>query len=189
MKRIGILGGTFNPPHLGHLAIANEVLHALELDKVWFLPSYIPPHKEIKKGMNPLHRLSMIERAVKDNEQFEVQPIEFEKKGTSYTIETMQLLQEMYPDHQFYFIIGGDMIEYLPKWHRIDELVEVVNFVGVQRPGFDIETPYPIQRVEIPQLEISSSFIRDRVTRHETIRYFVPDTVKRYIEENHLYES
>ncbi|TYR82815.1 nicotinate-nucleotide adenylyltransferase [Priestia megaterium] len=189
MKRIGIFGGTFNPPHLGHLLIANEVLHAMKLDEIWFMPSYIPPHKVIDEPIAPIHRLNMLKLAIQTNNQFVLQPIEFERESTSYTFDTMSILTETYPSYRFYFIIGADMVEYLSKWYKIDELQQLVTFVGVKRSGYTIQSSYPIKEVEVPQIDVSSSFIRKRVKEHGTIDYFVPLSVKQYIEENQLYES
>ncbi|MBM7701450.1 nicotinate-nucleotide adenylyltransferase [Metabacillus iocasae] len=189
MKRIAILGGTFNPPHLGHLIIANEVFYTLNLDECWFMPSYTPPHKEVSDEVNPEHRLRMLELAIKGQEHFSVQDIEFDRKGTSYTFDTIRLLKELYPDVHFYFVVGGDMVEYLPKWHRIEELVHLVTFVGVKRPGYELRSSYPVEFVEVPQVDISSSLIRERVNQGHSIQYLVPNEIKAYIEENGLYES
>ncbi|MCY8233567.1 nicotinate-nucleotide adenylyltransferase [Priestia endophytica] len=189
MKKVGILGGTFNPPHLGHLIIANEALEQYQLDEVWFMPSYSPPHKEKKKVTDSKHRLRMTELAIEDNPCFKLQPIEFEKEGTSYTFETMKLLKDRYQEEQFYFIIGGDMVEYLPKWYNIEELLELVTFIGVKRPHHTISTPYSILEADVPQIEISSSLIREKYEKQKSIRYFVPENVRNYIEEQGLYES
>ncbi|MCA0970009.1 nicotinate-nucleotide adenylyltransferase [Halobacillus litoralis] len=187
MKRIGILGGTFDPPHLGHLIMAEQALEGMELDEVWFLPSYIPPHKEDAAGSS-VDRLAMVKKAVETNEHFKVCDIEHTRKGTSYTVDTMKVLNEEYPDHQFYFIIGGDMVEHLPKWNRIDELVQLVEFIGVKRPGYDWEPRRFVHPVEVPQIDISSSEIRERVSRGESVRYLVPDSVYHYVKEHQLYE-
>jgi nicotinate-nucleotide adenylyltransferase len=182
------LGGTFNPPHLGHLIIADEVRTELELDEVWFMPNQEPPHKEIPNEITSRHRLEMVHRAVKEHPHFRVQSIELERPGRSYTYDTMRLLMKKY-DHEFYFIIGADMIEYLPKWYKIEELLKTINFVGVNRPDYNQEPPYPILTVSIPNLEVSSLMIRNRLKERRNIRYFVPDSVREYIEENGLYES
>ena len=189
MKKVGILGGTFNPPHIGHLIMANEVKDALLLDEIWFMPVYVPPHKENDETTNPLHRLKMIEKAIEGQPSFRVQAIEYERKGTSYTYDTMMLLREQYPKIAFYFIIGADMIESLAQWHRIEELLNLVQFVGVNRPGYHTQSPYPILQVEAPAVDLSSSIIRKKIKEEKTIRYLVPDNVKTYIEENRLYES
>lgn len=189
MKKIGILGGTFNPPHIGHLIIANEVLDALHLDEIRFLPNYDPPHKEKSGEVSAYDRLAMLERALDEHPSFVLEKLEIERKGTSFTYDTMKLLIEKEPEASFYFIIGADMVEYLPKWHRIDELLELVHFVGVNRPGFNIETDYPITIVDVPQMFISSSTIRRKLRTGRTVRYLIPDQVVNYIKGNHLYES
>lgn len=189
MKRIGILGGTFNPPHIGHLIIANEVLEALELDQVRFLPNYTPPHKEQTEEVSAMNRLTMLEHALSDHPLLVVETIEMERKGISYTYETLKLMKEREPDVQFYFIIGADMIEYLPNWHRIDELMELVQFVGVKRPGYNEDSHYPIKMVDVPQMFISSSTVRRKLRSGKTVKYLIPDRVVEYIKENRLYES
>jgi nicotinate-nucleotide adenylyltransferase len=187
MKKVGILGGTFDPPHYGHLLIANEVLSALSLDEVWFMPNHEPPHKKKSHSVKDSDRVRMIELAIKGNEAFKLQTIELEREGPSYTIDTMEMINNMYEGDQFFFIIGADMIEYLPKWHRIDELVKLVQFVGVQRPSYSHQTDFPVLYVEVPGVDVSSSMIRDRVKCEKTVRYLLPDAVIEYIEEKHLY--
>ncbi|WP_419884210.1 nicotinate-nucleotide adenylyltransferase [Peribacillus sp. B-H-3] len=189
MKKIGILGGTFDPPHISHLIVANEVLHALSLDEVRFMPNHIPPHKVKTHEVSDEDRLSMLHHAISGNPFFSVEEIEMKRKGTSYTYDTIKLLIEKEPECEFYFIIGGDMIEYLPKWHRIRELLEMVTFVGVKRPGYSEATSYPVTMVEIPQMFISSSLIRGKIKKGSPIQYLLPDSVVSYIKENGLYES
>lgn len=187
MKKVGILGGTFNPPHTGHLVIANEVLNAYGLDEVWFMPNQVPPHKTVDESISHSDRLAMLALAIADNEQFRIEKAELERSGRSYTYETMKILKDMYKETDFHFIIGGDMVEYLPKWHKIDELLKMVKFVGVSRPSYSIETPYDILFAETPQMDISSSMIRERVSEGRSIRYLLPDPVRVYIEEHGLY--
>ncbi|CAK6476099.1 nicotinate-nucleotide adenylyltransferase [Peribacillus castrilensis] len=189
MKKIGILGGTFNPPHIGHLIIANEVLDALELDEIRFMPNHVPPHKEKSEEVTDMDRLAMLENAIAGNPSFYIEGIEIERKGTSYTYDTIKLLKELEPANEFYFIIGADMIEYLPNWHRIDELVHMVNFVGVKRPGYNENTVYPITMVKVPQMFISSSMIRRKLRTGKTVKYLIADPVVKYIKGNGLYES
>ncbi|WP_053219101.1 nicotinate-nucleotide adenylyltransferase [Virgibacillus senegalensis] len=186
MKKIGLLGGTFDPPHLGHLLIAEEVYQALQLDQVWFVPSNLPPHKQ-HSGTKAVDRLEMVEAAIEDNPHFRVEPIELEREGKSYTVDTVQLLQEREPDTFFYFIIGADMVEYLPKWHRIDELAQMVHFVGVKRTDYQLETPYPVEEVEIPGIDVSSTMIRERLAEKQPAKYLVPDKVMNKIKEHSLY--
>jgi nicotinate-nucleotide adenylyltransferase len=189
LKKVGILGGTFNPPHTGHLVIANEVFHAYGLDEVWFMPNQVPPHKSVTEPISNSDRLAMLELAISDNPFFRVERAELDRSGPSYTYETMRILKDMYKEHDFYFIIGGDMVEYLPKWHQIDELLEMVKFVGVSRPSFKDESPYNILYAATPQMDISSSMIRERVKADTSIRYLLPEPVREYIEEHGLYES
>lgn len=187
MKKVGILGGTFDPPHYGHLLIANEVLSALQLDEIWFMPNHVPPHKKRPELVNDEHRLQMLKLAIGGNPAFTIQPLELEREGPSYTIDTMKMIKAEYTDHLFFFIIGADMIEYLPKWHKIDELLKLVEFVGVERPSYNQQTNYPILYVDVPAMNVSSSMIRARMKSGKTVRYLLPDSVIQYIEENQLY--
>lgn len=189
MKKVGILGGTFDPPHYGHLLIANEVLQSLHLDEIWFLPNQEPPHKEKSNEVTNEERLEMIQLAIKDHPQFKLETIELERQGPSFTYDTMKLLKKRDKDIEFYFIIGADMIEYLPNWYKIDELLELVTFVGVNRPTYEKQTPYPILYVEVPDLGISSSFIRKRLKEGKSIQYLLPESVRLYIREKGLYGS
>ncbi len=186
LKKIGILGGTFNPPHIGHLWIAEEVRIRNQLDEIWFIPTRTPPHKDTSI-LDAAHRLGMLRLAVRDNPHFHVNALELEREGKSYTFDTVKELTASYPDDDLYFIIGGDMVEYLPKWHRVDELVKMIRFVGVSRPGYTLETPYPVDCLEIHPLDISSTFIRNRLGDGELIRYLLPDDVMNYIKENQIY--
>jgi nicotinate-nucleotide adenylyltransferase len=189
MMKIGILGGTFDPPHYGHLLMANEVRFKLNLDEVWFMPNHQPPHKIKLSQTTNDDRYQMLQRAIEDHPPFRIETIEFSRSGPSYTIDTIKILKGQYPDVQFYFIIGADMIEYLPKWHQIHELVQLIQFVGVKRPGFKEGSNFPILYVDAPQFEISSQMIRSRVRNMETTRYLLPESVREFIKENHLYES
>ncbi|MDL4841472.1 nicotinate-nucleotide adenylyltransferase [Aquibacillus rhizosphaerae] len=188
MKKIGILGGTFDPPHLGHLLIAEEVNHKLNLDQVWFIPSYEPPHKE-KSNTKIEQRIAMIETAIKDNHNFSLSTIEVDRLGKSYTFDTIKLLKEKFPETMFYFIIGADMVEYLPKWYKIDQLTQLVQFVGVKRPEYKLNTNYPVIEVDIPVMEISSTMIRERIANNQSVRYLVPSNVLELIKEYHLYDG
>ncbi len=187
MNHIGIIGGTFDPPHIGHLFIASEVLTRLNLSEVWFMPNHIPPHKERKSYVTDEERVEMLSLAISDQPKFKLQLIELEREGPSYTYDTIKILREKNQATKFYFIIGGDMVEYLPHWHKIDELVEMLTFVGVKRPGYLLPTQYPITEVDIPQFDISSSMIRKRLTEKENTLYLLPEKVRNYIEEKHLY--
>lgn len=189
MRRIGILGGTFNPPHTGHLLIANEVRHALSLDEVWLMPAAIPPHKIASGDATAEQRLRMVELAADEVEGLRASPFEIERGGVSYTYDTMSQLAAEEPNVQFYFIIGGDMIDRLPSWYRIDELLDIVTFIGVKRPGADNISSIPVELVETPQLDLSSTLIRQRFVERGTVQLLVPPAVEAYIREERLYGS
>ncbi|MED3661497.1 nicotinate-nucleotide adenylyltransferase [Ureibacillus sp. FSL K6-8385] len=187
MKKVGILGGTFNPPHIGHLIMANEVYHALKLDEVRFMPNAIAPHKTMPKDSTAENRLRMVELLVKPFKEFTVETIELERGGVSYTYDTMVALKEREPDTEFYFIIGGDMIDTLHTWHKIDELLELVKFVGIRRPGTKSQTSYDIIMVEAPEIALSSTLIRKRFATGGTLRFLLPPEVEAYIRKEGLY--
>ncbi|MCJ0543440.1 nicotinate-nucleotide adenylyltransferase [Enterococcus cecorum] len=186
-KQVGILGGNFNPVHNQHLLIADQVGTALNLEKVYLMPEYLPPHVDEKDTIEAEHRLNMLKLATADNPLFDIEQAELQRKGKSYTYDTMKALIAQNPDTDYYFIIGGDMVEYLPKWYKIDELVEMVQFVGVKRPGYTIDTPYPIIWLDAPMMDLSSSLIRKKIAQGCSIRYLVPEAVRNYILEKGLY--
>lgn len=188
MKEIGILGGTFDPPHLGHLIIAETVRSTLGLDEIWFIPTNEPPHKN-KAMSTGQDRMKMLKLAIKDNEYFKVNDLEMKRLGKSYTFDTMNILINDHQDCKFFFIIGADMVQYLPNWNKIDELMELVTFVGVKREGYDLHSPYPVLKVDIPMIDISSTMIRKQLATHASVKYLVPDQVHHYMKENRLYED
>ncbi|MBX0315017.1 nicotinate-nucleotide adenylyltransferase [Planococcus glaciei] len=186
MKKVGILGGTFNPPHIGHLIMANEALHAVGLDEVRFMPNYIAPHKEVY-GADAAQRLEMTRLATQGHKQFCVEDFEISQGGVSYTFDTMKAMIQREPETAFYFIIGGDSIEGLPTWHRIDELAQMVRFIGIRRPGYLHESAYPVLLIDSPELHLSSTMLRERVAAQGTIRFLVPEKVEAFIREGRLY--
>ncbi|TMU85613.1 nicotinate-nucleotide adenylyltransferase [Bacillus sp. BHET2] len=187
-KKVGLLGGTFNPPHMGHLVIAEQVLEKAGLDEIRFLPNHVPPHKQADERVSVNQRVVMLQKAIKGHPRFSLEQIELERAGASYTYDTIKLLMEREETTEFSFIIGGDMIEYLPKWHRIEELQKMVKFIGVNRPTYAHETPFDVQLVEVPNIDLSSSYIRDTVKKGQSVRYLVPDDVYRFIKKEGLYE-
>lgn len=192
--RIGIMGGTFDPIHFGHLIAAERVRDELPLDYVWFMPAAEPPHKHSRTVADPIHRLRMVEKAVVDHPKFCVSKLEFERQGTSYTAETMSILQKRYPEHEFYFIVGADMVHDLPNWYRIHQLVQDVQFVGLNRPGYGRpELPDAIAKrvryVSMPSIGITSTDIRRKRAAGKSVRYLVPEGVREYMEANRLYET
>jgi len=188
-RRIGILGGTFNPPHLGHLVLAREVLNKLKLDKVLFIPAYIPPHKKIKDN-NAYLRYRMVLLACKGNSKFEVSKIELERKTISYSVDTLQKLWNRYgKDIELFFIIGSDSLDELENWKDIDKILRLAKLIVVNRPGFPVKrVSSKIKQIKIPALDISSSMIRDRMRNSKSIRYLVPELVRKFIIKNKLYK-
>ena len=188
--RIGIMGGTFNPPHIGHLLMAEQVGSQLELDEVWFMPSAKPPHAPGKKTIAAQHRLQMVQKAIARNPLFKLQPYEVNLGGKNYSYHTMKHFTKEYPEADFYFIIGSDSANDLETWHNIDKLAELVQFVGVRRPG---QRPYNGNRqiiwVDSPLVDISSTEIRLRVFLEQSIKYQVPEEVEAYILKHGLYRE
>ena len=187
MKRIGLLGGTFNPPHIGHLLMANEVCVALNLDEVRLMPNATPPHKVVNTDASNEQRLEMVKLAVAPYENLTYESFEIEAGGISYTVDTMKGLREREPEATFYFIIGGDMIDTLHTWDRIEELLEDVQFVGVARPGTASKTKLPVLIVEVPQIDLSSTAIRQRLATGGNLEIILPEPVQTFIREEGLY--
>lgn len=187
-QRVGILGGTFNPIHNGHLIVANQAYDQLKLDKVLFLPDYIPPHIDKKEAIEANQRVEMIKKSIQGYEQFDIELLEIERKGKSYTFETMRTLIKNNPEIDYYFIIGGDMVDYLPKWYKIGDLMTMVNFVGVNRLGSSGQSSLDVIWIDCPLIEISSSLIRDYIHENKSIEFLVSKKVNKFIKEHHLYE-
>lgn len=186
--RIGIYGGAFDPPHNAHLRVAKTVKKALALDAIRFVPTKVPAHKSPSKATEK-QRVEMLERMINETDSFVVDEVELKRSGTSYTVDTIEFYKASEPDNEFYLIIGGDMVEYLPKWHKIDKLSKMVNIVGVSRPGYKIQSEYPITFVEIEELDIASSVIREKIANGMNVSKELPENVLRYIKENRLYEN
>lgn len=187
MKKVGILGGTFNPPHIGHFIMANEVKEALGLDEVRFMPNAIPPHKEADETTIE-QRVKMLELGIAGRNGFTIELIELERGGVSYTYDTMKLLVEREP-YELYFIIGGDNIDALHTWYRIDDLVKLVQFVGVGRPRTRGESDYDVLMVETPEVDLSSTLLRARFAEGKSVAYLLPEAIEAYIREEGLYGS
>lgn len=192
MKKIGLMGGTFDPPHLMHLLIAQEALESCRLDEVWFLPTCQPPHIQGKVAQSsPEDRVEMVKRAISGNDRFRISLAEVERGGKSYTVETLRELTDKFPGNQFYFILGADMVDDLPNWHGIDELCRLTSFIAFRRPGFASENPAhaDVTYIDMPLIDISSSRIRERLQEGRSCRYFLTDAVIEYIKGRHLYED
>ncbi len=198
IRRLGILGGTFDPPHSGHLGAALEALHQLALDRVLWVPAGAPPHKPSQPITPGHHRLVMLERAMAGNPHLSISTVDLERPGPCYTVDTLALLRAEYgPQPEFYFIEGADSLVDLPTWYRPRQLLDLCRFAVVRRPGVEIdlealEARLPglrarVHFVEMPLLEISSTDLRRRVRQGRPISYLVPPGVEAYIQEQGLY--
>ena len=187
--RIGILGGTFNPVHIGHLLLAEEVFHSLYLDRVIFIPCFLPPHKDEHDVAPALDRLRMTQLAVSDNPNFTVSDMEIKRKGKSYSIDTLKELKKtLKPNTELFFIVGSDASSYLKKWRDVLELFKLAKFVMAQRPGYRLKKIYKdIITLKIKAIDISGYEIRCRIKRKESVRYLVPEPVRQYLEKKGLY--
>ncbi|MGX6961807.1 nicotinate-nucleotide adenylyltransferase [Vagococcus xieshaowenii] len=188
-KRVGILGGSFNPVHYAHLMMIDQVHHQLGLDEVYLMPTNIPPHKEGKKTLDSKHRVAMLTSAVTDFPHIGIETIELERDQKSYTFDTMMELQKRHPEVDYFFIIGGDMVEDLPNWYHIEELQQMVQFVAVRRPGYEVQSDYPLIWVDIPQMDISSTTIRHNIATDCSVNFMLPTSVIDYIRKEGLYRD
>lgn len=202
IKRLGIFGGTFDPIHMGHLLVAEMARQECDLDKVLFIPAANPPHKSDKHVSPPNYRFEMTELAIKSNPYFQISDIELKRQGKSYTIDTLKDLRKIYSEEcEFWMIVGGDSFRELDTWRNAKELIKLCNFAVYMRPHVSIDT-CKIQAkkihgqansrvlfVEAPMIDISSTDIRDRVAQGKSIRYMVPDAVRKYIIEKRLFKS
>lgn len=202
LKKLGIMGGTFDPVHYGHLIAAETVRHEFALDKVVFVPAGRPPHKLADTIADREHRYLMTALATAANEYFEVSRLEVDKSVVTYTVDTVKDLIVTYgEDVSLYFITGADAVLELLSWHKIGELLKLCSFVAVTRPGFDkeelehkvseIKSKYngEIISIEVPLLGISSTDIRERVKKGKSIKYLLPADVEKYIEKTGLYRE
>lgn len=186
--RIGVLGGTFDPIHQGHLAAASEVCAQLGLDKVLVTPTWSQPFKAGVGSASPEHRLAMCELACAEDPRFDVSAVDIERGGVTYTVDTLVDLHALHPQTELFFITGADALARLDEWKDPDRLQELATFVGVTRPGHEFrESGRPHILVEAPALAISSTDVRRRVRAGRPIRYLVPQQVADYIEANGLY--
>jgi len=192
--RIGIIGGSFNPIHYGHLVSASEVCNKFKLDKVIFVPSSINPLKSTSNLAEAHHRLNMIKLAIADDPRFDDSDIEIKRGGTSYTIDTIKTFVKEYgKDVNIYFIIGIDAFLEINSWASPDALLRMCKFIVTSRPGYDIREIKPVfkkhtETMEITCLRISSSDIRKKIKSGTPIRYLLPEKVENYIQKHKLYK-
>lgn len=190
--RIGLFGGSFNPPHVAHLAVAEAACEQAGLDRVLWVPAATSPFKQGEAMPSAAHRLAMTRLAVAGNDAFEVSDIEVERAGVSYTVETARALQEAHPEVDFRLIIGGDSLAGFAGWHRAEEIAERVQLVVYHRPGWEVGVlpPYLAGRVafvDAPPIDLSSTAVRAHLRAGRSARYLVPDAVLAYIDEHGLY--
>ena len=193
---LGIMGGTFNPIHHGHLAAAEFVREEFKLDKVLFVPSGKPPHKHKGEIASPEHRWTMALLATDSNECFSVSSVEIDRGGESYTSDTIVELEKIYSAGlNWYFITGADAIAEISTWHKSENLPKLAKFIAVSRPGYKLDVSKIDPRfrrctylIEVPALAISSTEIRERIRKGKTIKYLVPEIVEKYIYKNKLYQ-
>lgn len=192
--KIGIFGGSFDPVHTGHLIIAEMIRTAVPLDTVWFVPAPQPPHKTGLPITDFTFRAEMLEAAVAGHPAFSVSRIEAELPLPSYTIQTLRHLSKQYPEHQRYLIIGSDMAQYFSLWCEPEAILDLCTPVVYPRAGSDIRMANPayIKKMicpALPLIEISSTMIRERIRKEQSVRYLVPDAVLEYIIRHRLYFS
>jgi nicotinate-nucleotide adenylyltransferase len=195
--KVGLLGGTFNPPHLGHLVMAQEAHARLGLDRVVFMPVYSPPHKVVENEPGVDQRVALCELAVAGDPRFVVSRLEADRPGRSYTVDTLRGLHESSPEDELTFIMGGDMAYSLPTWHEPEAVLSLATLGVAERDGVaraDITEHLAglagadrIRFFDMPRLDISSSLIRRRAAARQPLRYLVPDAVAEYIVSEGLY--
>ena len=198
-KRLGILGGTFDPIHIGHLEIAKSIYEQLHLEKIIFIPAYIAPHKVGQDFAPAMDRYIMTKLAIDPYPYFTVSDMELKRSGVSYTYDTLVELHKIYPEHEFFFIIGADSVTGLHTWHRYQEMFELTTFVGAERPGYDNSAivqavknlgkraEEKIMLLDTPENSISSTSIREKIRKGESLNGLVPQAVEAYILEHKLY--
>jgi nicotinate-nucleotide adenylyltransferase len=202
--RYGLFGGTFDPPHIAHLFIAQEALSRLGLERVYFVPTGLPPHKQGVRITSAAHRLAMLERAITGNPGFAISTVELERPGPSYTVDTVARLTSQWGHNaQLALLVGWDMLLDLPQWRDPQAIVDMVaRIVAIQRPGYadgGVEEDAVMRalpglrakliKLPVPQLGISATELRTRVSESLPIRYLVPDGVAEYIAEHRLYRA
>ncbi|AWB86643.1 nicotinate-nucleotide adenylyltransferase [Mycetocola zhujimingii] len=189
--RVGVMGGTFDPIHNGHLVAASEVAQSFDLDEVIFVPTGRPWHKNVVTPAE--HRYLMTVIATASNPRFTVSRVDVDREGTTYTIDTLRDIHRNRPDAELFFITGADAVAQIFNWKDVEELWSLAHFVAVSRPGHPLSVsglpPQDVSLLEVPALAISSTDCRSRVSRGFPVWYLVPDGVVQYITKHHLYRS
>ncbi len=190
--KIGLYFGTFNPVHIGHLAIANYMVEFTEIQQLWFIISPQNPFKEEKNLLKDYHRLQLVRRAIEDDPRFRASAVEFNLPRPSYTIDTLVYLQEEHPGDEFFLIMGADNLESIHKWKNYEMLLGNYGILVYPRPGYEIkreELPPRMQVVNAPLMEISASFIRKAIEDGKDIRHFLPAKAYQYLDEMNFYKK
>lgn len=199
MQEICLMGGTFDPIHYGHLVVAEEVRQQFALTKVIFIPAGRPPHKINNFISEPTHRVKMTRLAVASNPYFDVSTLEVERKGLSYTIDTVKEIKRLYGAEKVYFITGADAVMEIITWKEAEQLLSMCTFIAATRPGYDLHQladtlkllPKAVLKnilpLEVPALSISSSDIRKRVKEGKSIKYLLPEAVEEYVLQTRIY--
>ncbi len=201
--RVGIFGGTFDPVHMGHLLLAEQSREQGRLDEVWFVPAAHPPHKDDPTLTRFEQRVEMLALALAGHRAFRIDELEKERPGPSYTADTLVELRRRHPRHDFYLLIGSDTLNDLPNWYQPARVLELAGLLVMTRPGAAVSTvdalrarlrlpeeiPVRLDRVETPQIDISSSDLRRRAATGRSLRYFLPRAVECYIQDKHLYRT
>ena len=196
--KVGILGGTFSPIHYGHLILAETAYDRFGLDKVLIMPAGDPYFKDLNKMAADEHRENMTRLAIKDNPHFEFSDIELKREGKTYTVDTLTELTSQYTDDEFFFIVGSDTLYNIEKWYRPTEIFQMAKLLtscrNIEKEELNKQIDYlknkfgaKIYNLYMPNIDISSTDIRDKVKHGMSIRYFTPDSVINYIQENKLY--
>lgn len=200
-RRIGIMGGTFDPVHIAHLRLAECAYEQFQLDEVLFMPSGEPPHKKDKLVLEDNHRANMVKLAIGDNPHFTFSDIEIKRDGFSYTSDTLIWLCEKNPNAEYYFIVGADSLNYMEKWHNPQDIFDHAVILAANReqlPEEQIDRQIAflhkqfggkILKLTLPNLQVSSHMLRELAAEGKSIRYYVPESVRQYIEENNLYQN
>ena len=189
---MGLLGGAFNPIHIGHLVLAQEAWHKFGLDKVIFIPTHIPPHKDVEDNVSAADRLNMVRLALEGDKRFEISTYELDRKRVSYSIDTIKHFKEkLGPECELFFLTGSDWAKDLSTWKEIDEILELTTFVIATRPGWEDSSSHKdrTHHIVIPGVDVSSSIIRERVRSKEPIDYLAPSAVVKYVRNKGLYRG
>ncbi|MBN2908595.1 nicotinate-nucleotide adenylyltransferase [Polycladomyces sp. WAk] len=190
---IGIFGGTFDPIHIGHLIIAEQAWQSAGLDEVWFIPAASPPHKPGQDITPAEHRVEMVRLAIRDHPKFRLSTVELQRPGPSYTVDTVRQLCAQHPRDRFFLIVGGDMVNDLPNWYKIEEILQMVDIIGHARPGTttDALPPEIAEKViwvrDPVTVNVSSTQIRRQLASGASARYLLPEPVRKYIKGKRLY--